>query len=69
MRFLLIDYSTDVYKKFQNFTLLYIIHAINLDTDSTKFEGETFTNSTVLEPPMKVFSMKFGRAVSTYDRL
>ena len=30
---------------------------------------KTFTNLAVLEPPVKVFSTKFGHAVSTYDRL
>ena len=29
---------------------------------------KTFTNFMVLEPPAKVFSMKFGYAVLTYDR-
>ena len=33
------------------------------------FEGETFTNIAVIESPTKVFSTKFGCAVSTYDRL
>ena len=28
----------------------------------------TFMNFMVLEPPAKVFSTKFGRAVPTYDR-
>ena len=28
---------------------------------------KTFTNLAVLEPPVKIFSMKFGRAVPTYD--
>ena len=28
---------------------------------------KTFTNFAVLEPPAKVFSMKFGRAVPTYN--
>ena len=36
---------------------------------SAKFLREkTFTNFVVLEPPAKVFSMKFGCAVPTYDR-
>ena len=30
---------------------------------------KTFTNFAVLEPPAKVFSTKFGRAIPTYDRL
>ena len=29
---------------------------------------KTFTNFTVLKPPVKVFSTKFGRAIPTYDR-
>ena len=29
---------------------------------------KTFTNFAVLEPPAKVFSSKFGRAVLTYVR-
>ena len=34
---------------------------------SGKFSREkTFTNFAVLEPPMKVFSIKFGRAIPTY---
>ena len=37
---------------------------------SAKLSGEkTFTNFVVLEPPAKVFSMKFGHAVPTYDKL
>ena len=31
-------------------------------------EKTNFRNFTVLEPPSKVFSMKFGHAVITYDR-
>ena len=30
---------------------------------------KTFTNFTIIEPSTKVFSMKFGRAIPTYDRL
>ena len=30
---------------------------------------KTFTNFAVLELPTKVFSMKFGRAIHTNDRL
>ena len=29
---------------------------------------KTFTNFAVLEPPAKVFSSKFGRAIPTYAR-
>ena len=29
---------------------------------------KAFTNFTVLEPSVKIFSMKFGRAIPTYDR-
>ena len=37
---------------------------------STKLSREKiFTNFAVLEPLTKVFSMKFGRAIPTYDRL
>ena len=37
---------------------------------SAKLLGEkTFMNFVVLEPPTKVFSMKFGHAVPTYDKL
>ena len=32
------------------------------------FEGEKFTYFTVFEPPVKVFSMKFGYAAPTYNR-
>ena len=32
------------------------------------FWGRKLTNFTVLEPPAKVFSMKFGHAIPTYDR-
>ena len=41
--------------------------------DAVPYNGKlsnekTFTNFVVLEPPVKVFSTKFGRAVPTYDR-
>ena len=36
---------------------------------SEKFSRKkTFTNFVVLEPPVKVFSTKFGCAIPTYDR-
>ena len=35
--------------------------------NSGKLSRETFVNFVVLEPPAKVFSTKFGRAIPTYD--
>ena len=48
------------FKSYQVYTLRY----------SGKLSKEkTFTNFAVLEPPVKVFSTKFGRAIPTYDGL
>ena len=62
--------------KFLNNRLYIHVHFYMTNTvsmDQLPYSGKhsrekTFTNFMVLEPPAKVFSMKFGRAILTYDK-
>ena len=52
------------------FILVDLVHnIIKLPYSEKLLRVITFINFTVLEPPAKVFSTKFGGAAPTYDRL
>ena len=52
-----------------NQSTINIIFCLRYIPYSRKLSSEkTFTNFAVLEPPVKVFSTKFGCAVPSYDR-
>ena len=52
-----------------DYTVGMVYLAIHVIPYSGKVSREkTFTNFAVLEPPAKVFSSEFGRAISTYAR-